>query len=248
MPVVHTPGIVLKRRNFSEADRILTLYTRKLGKVTAKAKGVRRPLSKLAGHLELLTQSNVGLAEGKTWFTLTEAVTISAYPKIRASLPLLSLACYIGELVEKLTHDHEPQPQVYDLLAQVLGIINDKNKDILLPAFIWRLMGLTGYKPELYRCVQCREKLTLGNLYFSLEKGGLLDEAHHHCDLQARLVTVEVVKLMRIILTDLDLAMRVDLNPKDLAEFSQIVDIFSQLVLENRPKSYAFYQENKVNQ
>lgn len=62
-----TEAVIIRKTRLGEADRILTLYTPRLGKIHAVAKGVRRPRSKMAGHLELLTHSQISLARGGTW-------------------------------------------------------------------------------------------------------------------------------------------------------------------------------------
>jgi hypothetical protein len=74
----HVPAIIIKKTKLGEADRILTLYTPDLGKIQAVAKGVRRPKSKLAGHLELLTHSLVSLARGRNLDTITGSQTINS--------------------------------------------------------------------------------------------------------------------------------------------------------------------------
>ncbi|MDD5191431.1 MAG: DNA repair protein RecO, partial [Dehalococcoidales bacterium] len=60
-----TSGVIIRKTKLGEADRILTIYTPDLGKMDAVAKGVRRPKSKMAGHLELLTYSQINLARGR---------------------------------------------------------------------------------------------------------------------------------------------------------------------------------------
>ena len=71
MPTYSTAAVVLKRINYGEADRLVTLLTEKYGRVTAIARGVRKPLSKLRGFLELFTYGDFRLAEGKTLHRLT---------------------------------------------------------------------------------------------------------------------------------------------------------------------------------
>ena len=85
-----TEAIIIKKTKLGEADRILTLYTPHLGKIQAVAKGVRRPRSKLAGHLELLTHSQVSLARGRNLETITGSQTINSFLPLKSDLWLIS--------------------------------------------------------------------------------------------------------------------------------------------------------------
>ncbi len=83
-----TEGIVLKRRNFGEADRILTIFSKERGKITVLAKGVRRITSRRAGNVELLNRTVMYLHQGRGLPILTEATTLEPYQKIKEDLTL----------------------------------------------------------------------------------------------------------------------------------------------------------------
>ncbi len=89
-----TEAIVIRKIKLGEADRILTLYTPQLGKIRAVAKGVRRPRSKLAGHLELLTHSLVSLARGRNLDTIIGSQTINSFLLLKSDLELGAYALY----------------------------------------------------------------------------------------------------------------------------------------------------------
>jgi DNA repair protein RecO (recombination protein O) len=101
-----TEAIIIKKIKLGEADRILSLYTPHLGKIQAVAKGVRRPRSKLAGHLELLTHSLVSLARGRNLDTITGGQTINSFLPLKSDLQLTSYGLYATELVDQFTADH----------------------------------------------------------------------------------------------------------------------------------------------
>jgi len=87
-----TEAIIIKKIKLGEADRILTLYTPHLGKIQGVAKGVRRPRSKLAGHLELLTHSQVSLARGRNLDTISGSQTIDSFLPLKSEVWLTSCA------------------------------------------------------------------------------------------------------------------------------------------------------------
>src|SRR5512136_3128624 len=94
-----TEAVIIKKTKLGEADRVLTLCTPDLGKIQAVAKGVRRPRSKLAGHLELLTHSLVSLARGRNLDTIIGSQTINSFLPLKTDLSLASRALYVTELV-----------------------------------------------------------------------------------------------------------------------------------------------------
>lgn len=115
-----TEGIILKRQNFSEADRILTVFTRKHGKIKILAKGVRRIKSRRGPNIELFNQTILFLHRGRNFDILTEAQTQNTFPQIRKKLELVGLAYYVCELVDGLCAENQPHPQVFELLVQTL--------------------------------------------------------------------------------------------------------------------------------
>ena len=111
-----TEAVIIKKTKLGEADRILTLYTPDMGKIQAVAKGVRRPKSKLAGHLELLTHSQVTLARGRNLDTITGSQTIDAFLPLKTDLWLTSYGLYVIELVNQFTADHVEDEALFRLL------------------------------------------------------------------------------------------------------------------------------------
>ena len=102
-----TEAIVIKKTKLGEADRILTFYTPDMGKIQAVAKGLRRPRSKLSGHLELLTHSLVSLAHGRNLDTVIGSQTIDSFTPVKSSLELCACALYATELVNQFGVDHQ---------------------------------------------------------------------------------------------------------------------------------------------
>lgn len=139
-------GVILKRRNFGEADRILTIYTRDNGKVTALAKGVRRPRSKKAGHLELGNWCKVFIARGKNLDLLTEVELKKAFGIVDFTETKANRIYHILELVDALTPEHQKSLQVFILLVQFLKKC-EKEEDfsLLSSVFKVKLMASLGF-------------------------------------------------------------------------------------------------------
>ncbi|UCF28519.1 MAG: DNA repair protein RecO, partial [Chloroflexota bacterium] len=121
---VRTEAIVLRHKNWGEADRLLWLYTRKAGKVQAIAKGVRKIKSRKAGHLEPFTRVNLLMARGRSFLIVTQAETIDAHLNLRDDLLLVGYAAYVTELLDRFTYDEDDNLQIYRLLKDTLSRID----------------------------------------------------------------------------------------------------------------------------
>src|SRR4030042_321298 len=136
-----TEAIVIKKTKLGEADRILTLYPPHLGKIRAVAKGTRRPRSKLAGHLELLTHSLVSLARGRNLDTITGSQTINSFLPLKSDLWLTSCGLYIAELVNQFTADHQENFSLLQLMLETMNrLCQANNKEVVLHYFELNLL------------------------------------------------------------------------------------------------------------
>ena len=119
-----TEAIVLKRSDLGEADRILTLFTPGKGKIHAVAKGTRRPISKLAGHVDLLCRSQLQLALGRNLDIVTQAEGRENFLHLRADLWHMTCGFYLAELVDRFVEDHTQHYDIYVLLLETLRYLD----------------------------------------------------------------------------------------------------------------------------
>ena len=175
-----TEAIIIKKTKLGEADRILTLYTPHLGKIQAVAKGVRRPRSKMSGHLELLTHSLVSLARGKNLDTVTGTQTINSFLPLKSDLRLASYALYATELVNQFGAENLENQPLFQLLLQTLHRLeHGGDNELVLRYFELHLLNETGYRPQLAQCVSCHAMLKPITNSFSPGAGGMLCPACH---------------------------------------------------------------------
>lgn len=121
-------GVIIKRRNTGEADRILTVFTKTQGKIQVVAKGVRRITSKRSSHIELLNHSFLTLYTGKGLPFVTETQTIEDHFFIKQDLFLIGAAFHICELVDSLCAQNQDHPFLFTALLQTLSkIANGEN-------------------------------------------------------------------------------------------------------------------------
>lgn len=173
--VSKTEAVVLQRIPLGEADALLVLATPERGKVRAVAKGVRKPSSKLGGHLEPLSQVSLLLAHGQALDVVTQAHLLQPHARLREDLDALARAWYLVDLVEAFLQEEASSPSMYDLLVETLGWLEeDPQPNLLLRFFEVQLLALAGYRPEVEVCVECRQPLAPHDHAFSLAEGGVL--------------------------------------------------------------------------
>lgn len=145
-PTFKTEGIILKRLNLGEADRILTLFSKHQGKLRLVAKGVRKTTSRKAGSLEPFSQIKLVAHRGRSFDVLAEVAVLNAYQSLRKNLTKVAVAYYFCELVDKLTADNQPHRDVYNLLVQFLTrLLTAKKLRSLVRQFEEQLLGFLGF-------------------------------------------------------------------------------------------------------
>lgn len=141
-------GIVLKRQNFGETDRFVTLFSENAGKIIVRAKGIRKLSSKRKSHLELFNTVRVHIHERGHFLVLGQTVLLSDRSFIKRDLKRLRIAYHLTELVGRLTGEHQQARDVYELLNRALSSIashswNEEDRWTL--AFESKLLKLLGF-------------------------------------------------------------------------------------------------------
>src|SRR3989344_5952704 len=135
-------GIVLARRNYSEADRILVIFTKNFGKLSFLAKGVRKPKSRKRGHIEVFSHIRFSASQGRGLDLSTETETISSYKVIRSSLKKVSVAYFLMEVVGRLSQEEEKNQEFYELICDTNSLKS------LRKEFIYKSLVLLGFWPK----------------------------------------------------------------------------------------------------
>jgi DNA repair protein RecO (recombination protein O) len=193
-------AVVLRQRKLGEADKILTLFTPNLGKVDAVAKGVRRPKSKLAGHVEPLTYTTFLIAKGRELDIVTQAQALEVFLPLREELERTSRAFYVAELVDRFTPERQESYPVFRLLLETLQrLATGSRLDIALRFFEMRLLDCLGYRPQLEECVVCGKPLEAIDNNWSAESGGVICPACARNIPLSQPLSLNALKLMRLL-------------------------------------------------
>lgn len=172
---VQTEGVIVKHHDWGEADRLLILFTKELGRVQAIAKGVRKARSRKAGHLEPFTKARLLLARGRDLYILTQAEAIDPYQNIKKDLLNMSYGFYVVELLYNFTYEEGENRDLYQLLVNTLDRLNhEDDPNIVTHYYEIRLLDIAGFRPQLFFCAQCEKEIIAEDQFFSAIQGGVL--------------------------------------------------------------------------
>lgn len=243
-----TEGLVLKAYDYGEADRILTVYTPQLGKLRAAAKGVRRTKSRMSGHVDLLTRSNLLLARGRQLDILTQAETLESFAGLRQDLPRLSYGQYCCELIDAFGMEQQTNYALYVLAVSTLRRLAAlPDLALVMRAFELQLLHVAGYRPQLFRCLQCDAPVQANTNHFSCGLGGILCEGCSSADRGAPPISIPALKLMRNLQSNQEAALRItDVTEATHREVERRIREYIVYRLEARPRSLGVLDRLRV--
>lgn len=234
-----TPAVILKRMDLGEADRIVTLFSRDEGKIRAVAKGVRRPTSRSAGHLEPFTLSDVLLAVGRELDVISQADTLESFRTVREDLELATHGYYLAEAVDLLTEDRQENRAVFDVLLESLhALAAATDARLVLVVFHLNLLDALGYRPELRECVACRAAIQPERNRFSPQLGGVICATCGPAEPTARDIGTSALKLLRFVQATRGLH-AVNVPPPVCREAEALLRDYAEHIVERRLRTPA---------
>ena len=150
-------GLVLRRTEYNDHDVLLTILTRQHGKLTTKARGLKRKNSPLTAQCQLLAFSEFTLFEYRGMYTINEASTIELFHDLRRDLGKLSLGTYFAQAAEVISQEDLPNPELQSLVLNCLYALSKLNEPEMKvkAAFELRVACIAGFQPELTGCAGC---------------------------------------------------------------------------------------------
>lgn len=230
MSILKTEAILLKSWNFRETSKLLSFYTRDSGKIKMIAKGARGPKSPLKGRLEPLCHVQIVYYYKPTreLQLLTQAETINPHLRMFGHFEKTTLGLAAAELLDKSVADQDALPPLFDLLRDVLDVI-DRSAGFTEGA-VWffesRFIDLMGYKPTWDACLRCGDPLSMKGGFFQAENGGLLchDCGSAHGGLQVSGETLEILFWLQKAAAGE--SVRLDPEPGRIAEIRKMFDLY----------------------
>jgi DNA repair protein RecO (recombination protein O) len=240
-----TKGIVLRRRDFDEADRLLTVLTCDRGKVTLLAKGARKIASRKAPHVDLFRQVDLLVHQGRNFGIVSQAEATGAYCNLGEDLQRVAAAHYVAELVDSLLIEGDDTAGVYELTASVLEWLSDGGDPRLCQRYFeLHMLDLAGYRPQLFRCLGCDSWVEAVDNRFDIVAGGLYcPTCSEHSHPHGRAVSVGAQKVMRFLQrSQVEHCRRLVLSEALHAELESLQSAYMRHVLDRAPKSVRFIE------
>ena len=184
MALLKTSAITLKSRKWGEADRIVTFYTLRFGKVRGVARGARRVKSRFGSALEPFVSSDLNLFEKPhdSLYRVTQADIQESFSELREDLTLMSGGARLVNLVAAITAEGDPCPLIFETLLNGLRILQSGGDTLFTTLLLQiRLLGQTGFRPQTDHCAGCgalfQKVRTDSSLWCSPQSGGLVCQA-----------------------------------------------------------------------
>jgi DNA repair protein RecO (recombination protein O) len=240
VPTYEDEGIIIRRAKYSEADRVLTIFTKDHGKVGALAKGVRKSSSTRSALVDLFTRCHLQLAKGRGELDVLGQVSRIGKPFPIDNAAAAACASVCAELTDKSAENHHPDPEAYRLLTEGLELCGGKRDPrTALTWFTRRFMAHLGYGPQLSVCANCHRKLPQAPAAFSAVSGGLLCascEATDPTSVEASVATIKAVRLAA--LGDAETFWRLKFSEQMLSECVRICDLETAFHLGKELRSF----------
>lgn len=227
-------ALILNRWNFGEADGRVAVYSLERGKLELVVRGLKKIKSKLAGHLEPITLSNIMAVRGRQYDYAGAAVSQQCYAHIKNDLEKIAAAGQAIRIFNKIIKTDQPDQEVFALLKDFLDVLDEAANgkisfELLSWLFIFKLLVKLGHKPELYYCVNCRVKILPAGLKFDLARGGLIGaECQTKIEpLNSLTISENLVKLLRLAeKNDFNKLSKVKVNDREAKQAKNIISSF----------------------
>ncbi len=246
--IYRTHALILRRRDHSDADRILTIFTPDRGKIDVIAKGVRKPTSKKAGHVELFCHANMLIAQARTWDIVTEVVTVESFRRIRDDLDAIGRAAHLCELLDAFCEGGDDLRPLWELALFGLRTLDESaaqpgqiDRPVLTQWFVLHLLSLTGFQPQFFRCIGCGQELTPVANFLSLNEGGVYCPNCAPQQQKVEVIEPDTLKVLRYLQSRPWVeAQRLHVRKPIMRQVEAILQRYLQLILERHLRSADF--------
>ncbi len=225
-----TEGVVLKSIEYGDADKIVTIYTKKYGKIQAIAKGVRKTKSKFGSSLEILTYAIFLFYKGKNIDIISQTEILESFFTASKEIVKFAFASNCAEVVNKISGEGEVNLSIFFLLKEVLHYLKEaKDPKLLTLSFKWQVLAILGYKPSFGRCCICNSKIEdQKEMFFNIDEGGVicnkcLSKNKRGC-IQVSLYFIKLGR--KLLITPLSVISKATIPDVRMRELEKVTDLY----------------------
>lgn len=252
----NTTGIVLRRGDYREDDRMFIVYTKEYGKIEVVAKGTKKIVSKLNPHLEPLNEVALMVAHGKGFDKLANAIAVERFGHIKSNVDEhgLGVAQYMLEVTEKMVQSRYRDERLYELLREGIHALHQRTEKgidqmttlFFAHVYILKLLDHLGYRPELKRCGECNRGIIFPRMMYDFMRGSLVCEECKHITLihSHYEISDSVIKILNTVLDETFQTLdNYRFNERDSHEFNVIVHSLLQYQYDRPIKTWEYLQK-----
>lgn len=259
MPTFRSKSFILKRQDFKEYDRLLTVYTEKLGKIEVVARGIKKITSKLAGHLEPFNLIDLMVAKGKYRDRVAGSLILENFIQIRSNLEGIILGSYFNEVVDFLTRLHEADKETFTLIQKVYLTIDDyleRNKEkadfrhcyLILLSYLLHFLSLQGFRPEFKTCFYCKKNVKEEINYLSFLHHSVVCPDCQEKEENLKEIYPTTLKILRLMLKNNFPSLRINnLGDNYFEEIQKIINKLLMAISERKLNSLSLIQKIFLN-
>lgn len=217
---VKTKGIIISSTNYDDSDKILTVLTPDLGKISCVAKGAKRSTSRLLGSTQVFSYSELVLFRGAQLYHINSSEIIESFFYLNNNLKKLSYAMYLLNFAKEVTYENQTYNRFLKLLLNTLHLIcnTDRNEELLIAIFELRALCVLGYCPNVRNCSICKGQME--ETYFSFKNNGLICGKCNNYDYKIQGSTVQAIK--HIVTSDMKKLFSFEVSNETLKELQHI--------------------------
>jgi DNA repair protein RecO (recombination protein O) len=230
-------GLILKNINFKDSDKIYTIFVRVLGKVSAKARGIRKFSSKRLSSLDSLNLVKIGMVGDHELKVITEVILLDSFKNIKADFTKLKTALYLIEIVSSYLNESSEYQDLFDLLIKCLKRLEETSysDSRIENYFEYQFLKMSGYELNFYSCSFCNSTILDSTRFnFNFEKGSIVCE---NCSNSLNYFTNEQ-KNSLFLINNLKKSENMDFK-----ELDRILKSFINSVLPETPKTIKFFNK-----
>lgn len=245
MSVEQATALVLKTVDFSETSLVVTLFTREFGKIQGLAKGGRRLKGPFDSALDLLALCRIVFLRKSSdaLDLLTEAKLLRRFRPAGRNLSSLYAGYYVAELLNDLTDQYDPHPELFDLAETTLAALS-AGEPVLLHTVRFELcmLHLLGHLPSLTTCVECGSEVSLsGRVAFGQSHGGVICSRCREGKQEVASVSAGVLRLMHeLARLDSQSWRRIDIDARSRGELRGVLNRYLTHLLGRKPKMHRY--------
>ena len=241
-PSVRTKAIVLLQTKLSEQDLILTLLDERGSQRRAVAKGARKPGGRLASRVELFSETDFLIAQGRSLGIVTEAALVDPHPALRGDYARVSAASSVLEIARLTCYEDVEDPFLFAICSRALRACEQAceqaHLDLVVAAYAFKVLAHSGWHPELSSCLSCADPAVS---HFSSSMGGLLCASCARDVADAVELDTRQVDLLRALISrTFDQLLEAPVEPENAVLMLSLAHIWSTTHLDARLRAFEF--------